>query len=273
MKSMIKSNKFLVIALAAIALIGIVFFINMQANVSTAEPDRDVVKVGMSGSYRPYTYLDEAGTLTGFDVDVWKEIGKRIDHDIEFVTSDFSGLFGMLDVGQLDTIANQITVTEARLEKYLFTRPYVFYGAQLIVQEGRDDIYDLDSLRGKRVAVGLGTNYEEMLRTFDVNGEIEIVTYDSGSGLYQDVAIGRVDAAMNDRLALQSVIKDSGLPLMLAGSPINELHNAFPFVNSDENKALIARIDEAIEAMYADGTIREISEKYFDMDITERFSQ
>lgn len=121
------------------------------------------------------------------------------------------------------------------------------------------------------MAVGLGTNYEEMIREFDKDSEIEIITYDSGSGSYQDVAIGRVDAAMNDRLALQSVIKESGLPLKLAGGPLNELHNAFPFLNTTENKELIEKIDQAIDSMYEDNTIKNISEKYFDIDISERF--
>ncbi|MGX8794981.1 amino acid ABC transporter substrate-binding protein [Fusibacter sp. JL298sf-3] len=256
------------IALASIVLLA-VFFLRPETAPSSAEDT--VIKVGMSGGYQPYTYLDENGELTGFDVDVWKAIGEQLDMEIEFVTSNFSGLFGMLDTGKIDTIANQITITPEREEKYLFTSPYVYYGAQLITKDDRDDIYDLASLKGKKVAVGLGTNYETMLREFDTEGSIEIITYDSGSGSYQDVAIGRVDAAMNDRLALQSVIKTSGLPLKLAGDPINELHNAFPFVVNDKNRALIAKIDAAIETLYTDGTMAELSQRYFDINITERF--
>jgi len=265
-----KSNKLpLIIILIAVTLGSIMFFSTKDKSSTASEP-AEVIKVGMSGSYKPYTYLDEKGELTGFDVDVWKEIGKRTGHEIEFVTSDFSGLFGMLDSAKLDTIANQITVTPEREQKYLFTRPYVYYGAQLISKDDRNDIVDLESLKGKKVAVGLGTNYETIIRDFDKNSEIEIITYDSGSGPYQDVAIGRVDAAMNDRLALQSVINESGLPLKLAGPPINEMQNAFPFLNNEENKELVAQIDSAIDSMYEDGTIKEISMKYFDMDITEK---
>lgn len=273
MKSILKSKKIISLVLAAFIITSGFYLYESTKSPSSTDESQQKLKVGMSGSYKPYTYLDESGTLTGFDVDVWKEIGQRIDYKIDFVTSDFSGLFGMLDVGQISTIANQITVTEARQEKYLFTSPYVFYGAQIITKDDRDDIYDLDSLRGKKVAVGLGTNYEALLKAFDTNNEIEIITYDSGSGLYQDLAIGRVDAAINDLLALQSVIKDSGLPLKLAGQPINKLNNAFPFENTSENMALIQKVDEAIAAMYEDGTMEALSLKYFGIDITERFSQ
>jgi ABC-type amino acid transport substrate-binding protein len=257
----------ILIALLAIALIATGFTFMKSGN------REDQIRIGMSGSYKPYTFVDEKGDLTGFDVEVWNEIGKRINKDVAFVTSDFSGLFGMLDVGQIDTIANQITVTEARKEKYLFSNPYVYYGAQLITNSDRDDITDLESLKGKKVAVSLGSNYEEMLRAFDTTGEIEIVTYDSGPSAYQDVALGRVDAALNDRLALLSVIGESGLPLKLAGQPIQEMHNAFPFLMGDTEQSLIVLINDAIDAMYDDGTMKAISMKYFDVDITERFSQ
>lgn len=258
-------KKMILIGLAVIALVAAGFMMTGNGQ------DGDTIKVGMSGSYKPYTYVDEQGELTGFDVEVWKEIGTRIDREVEFVTSDFSGLFGMLDVGQIDTIANQITITEARKEVYLFTSPYVYYGAQLITQSDRTDITDLESLKGKKVAVSLGSNYEEMVKLYDVNGEIEVVTYDSGPGAYQDVALGRVDAALNDRLALLSVINESGLDLKLAVDPIEELHNAFPFLMNEENEALIEKVNQAIADMYADGTMKAISMKYFAVDITERF--
>ena len=260
-------KKIIILAVIALAIIATGF-----SFMRSSESDEQI-NVGMSGSYKPYTFIDEKGELTGFDVEVWNEIGKRIGEDIAFVTSDFSGLFGMLDVGQIDTIANQITVTDARKEKYLFTSPYVYYGAQLLTKNDRNDIVDLESLKGKKVAVSLGSNYEEMLRAFDSDGEIEIITYDSGSGAYQDVALGRVDAALNDRLALLSVINESGLPLKLVGQPIQEMHNAFPFLMGENQQERINQINSAIEEMYADGTMKQLSMKYFDVDITERLNQ
>ncbi len=246
------------------------------ANTDSSEPKAEEaivtanpIKVGMSGGYLPYTYIDDDGELTGFDVDIWLEIGNRIGRDIEFVTSDFSGLFGMLDAGQITTIANQITVTESRLEKYIFSDPYVYYGAQLVVKEGVTDITDLESLKGKKVGVDLGTNYEEIIRNFDTEGAIEIITYSSGSSTLQDVSIGRIDAYINDKLALLTSIKESGLPVVLAGEPVETLFNAFPFAINDDNKALIEEVNTALDDMRNDGTLETISLKYFTIDISE----
>lgn len=231
--------------------------------------NEDKLIIGMSGGYKPYTFIDEKGELTGFDVEVWNEIGKRINRDVEFETSEFSGLFGMLDTGKITTIANQITVTEQRQEKYDFSKPYVFYGAQLVVASDNDEIVDLQSLKGKKVGVSLGSNYEQMINDFDVNNEIEVITYESYLGSLQDVAVGRIDAVLNDRLAGMTMIKESGLAIKFGGEPVEMLFNAFPFVKSEENVALLLEVDTAIEAMRADGTLENISKKWFDVNITE----
>lgn len=228
------------------------------------------IVVGMSGGYKPYTFIDENNELTGFDMDVWKEIGKRIDRDVEFKTAEFSGLFGLLDTGKLTTIANQITVNEKRQEKYDFSEAYVYYGAQLVVKGDNDEIVDLETLKGKKVGVSLGSNYEEMVKAFDVNKEIEVITYESYQASLQDVSLGRIDAVLNDKLAGVQAIKESGLDLKLGGQPVELMFNAFPFVRNDENADLLVEVNGAIEAMQEDGTLEAISMKWFDIDITEK---
>lgn len=229
-----------------------------------------VIKIGTSGGYPPFTFMNSENKLDGFEIDVWNELGKRIGYEIEFQTAEFSGLFGMLDTGRINTIANQITITEARKEKYLFPTPYVFSGAQLIVKNGNDSIKGLEDLKGKKIGVSLGSNYEELIRTYDVNKEIEVITYEDFIGSLQDVAIGRIDAVMNDKLAAIINIQKSGLDLQLGGEPVRPLENSFPFANNEENAALIELINEAIVEMREDGTLNEISNKWFSVDITSK---
>lgn len=226
------------------------------------------IKIGTSGGYKPYTFQDDNGNLQGFEIDVWSEISKRTGVEVNYETSSFSGLFGMLDSGKINTIANQITITEARKAKYLFTEPYVFYGAQLVVKKGNNGIYDFETLKGKKVGVSLGSNYEEMLRKFDKNNEIEIITYESYIGSLQDVALGRIDAVLNDKLAGLTAVKESGLDIQLGGEPVKKMENAFPFADTEANKELVVEINKAIINMHKDGTFEKISLKWFPVDIT-----
>ncbi|WP_432666033.1 amino acid ABC transporter substrate-binding protein [Wukongibacter baidiensis] len=264
---MFLSKKYLLVLSMVLAVVLVVAACGAKPS---EEVGNEVVRIGTSGGYHPFTFMNEEGKLDGFEIDVWTEIGKRIGYDIEFNTAAFSGLFGMLDTGKIDTISNQITITEQRKEKYLFPVPYVYSGAQLIVQKGNNDIKSLEDLKGKKVGVSLGSNYEQLIREYDKNNEIEVITYEDFIGSLQDVAIGRIDAVMNDKLAGVINIKESGLDLQLGGEPVHPLENSFPFVNSEENKALIEKVNKAIEEMRKDGALTEISNKWFEVDITSK---
>ncbi|MEZ8196503.1 MULTISPECIES: amino acid ABC transporter substrate-binding protein [Vibrio] len=225
------------------------------------------VKVGMSGRYFPFTFVKQ-DKLQGFEVDLWDEIGRRNDYNVEYVTANFSGLFGLLETGRIDTISNQITITEARQAKYLFADPYVVDGAQITVRKNNDAIKSIEDLSGKTVAVNLGSNFEQLLRDYDKNNAITIKTYDTG--IEHDVALGRADAFVMDRLSALELIKKTGLPLKLAGQPFETIENAWPFLNNDNGKKLQQDVNKALAAMRADGTLGSISEKWFGADITQK---
>ncbi|EGQ8296344.1 transporter substrate-binding domain-containing protein [Vibrio parahaemolyticus] len=247
------------VAVAAIALSAA----TVQAAVDTAATE---VKVGMSGRYFPFTFVKQ-DKLQGFEVDMWDEIGKRNNYKIEYVTSNFSGLFGLLETGRIDTISNQITMTDERKAKYLFADPYVIDGAQITVRKGNDSIKGVDDLAGKTVAVNLGSNFEQLLRQYDKDGKINIKTYDTG--IEHDVALGRADAFVMDRLSALELIKKTGLPLELAGEPFETIQNAWPFVNNEKGQKLQAEVNKALAEMRADGTVEKISVKWFGADITK----
>ncbi|MDF2155057.1 amino acid ABC transporter substrate-binding protein [Vibrio sp. CAU 1672] len=224
------------------------------------------VKVGMSGRYFPFTFVKQ-DKLQGFEVDMWDEIGRRNDYNIEYVTANFSGLFGLLETGRIDTISNQITMTDARKAKYLFAAPYVVDGAQITVRKGNNSINGVEDLTGKTVAVNLGSNFEQLLREHDKDGKINIKTYETG--IEHDVALGRVDAFVMDRLSALELIKKTGLPLQLAGEPFETIENAWPFLDNENGRKLQAEVNQALAEMRADGTVEKISVKWFGADISK----
>lgn len=195
-------------------------------------------------------------------------VAEEMNVEVEFVTANFSGLFGMLESGRIDTIANQITITEERAAKYAFTQPYVYDGAQIVVREGNEEIQGVEDLKGKTVAVNLGSNYEQLLRELPYADEIDIRTYESN--IEQDTALGRVDAFVMDRVSASQVIKEKPLPLALAGQPFSEIRNALPFRDTEEDRALRDRVDAALTRLRESGELAAISEEWFGTDITRR---
>ncbi|UEQ03314.1 amino acid ABC transporter substrate-binding protein [Halomonas profundus] len=231
-----------------------------------ASAQADTLRVGMSGGYFPFTFVEQ-DELKGFEVDVMNAVGEITGDDIEFVTASFSGLAGMLESGRIDTIANQITITPEREAKYVFTSPYVYDGAQVVVRAGSDTIEGVEDLSGKSVAVNLGSNYEQLLREQPNADEIDIRTYESN--IEQDVALGRVEAFVMDRVSATQVIKEKGLPLELAGQPFSTIENALPFRDDEAGREQRDRVDAALSELRENGELREISEKWFNTDITQ----
>lgn len=225
----------------------------------------DTIRVGMSGGYFPFTFVKQ-DQLQGFEVDFMNAIGKETGDTIEFSTMGFSGLIGALEAGRIDTVANQITITPEREAKFLFSQPYVYDGAQVVVRKGNDTIKGVEDLRGKTVAVNLGSNFEQLLRELPFASDITIKTYESN--IEQDTALGRVDAFVMDRVSSSQVIAESPLPLQLAGAPFSEIRNALPFRKDDAGKALRDKVDAAITKLRADGTLKAISEKWLGADVT-----
>ncbi len=227
----------------------------------------ETLTVGMSGGYFPFTFVKQ-NELQGFEVDVMNAVGEEAGFDIEFETMSFSGLIGALDAGRIDTIANQITVTPEREAKFVFTQPYVLDGAQVVTKKGNDEVSGVEDLRGKTVAVNLGSNFEQLLRDLPYAEEIDIRTYESN--IEQDTALGRVDAFVMDRISSAQVIKERPLPLQLAGKPFSEIRNALPFRDDAKGRALRDRVDAALTTLKENGTLADISAKWFGTDITEQ---
>jgi putative S-methylcysteine transport system substrate-binding protein len=240
--------------------------LSMVGGVLSVAAQADTLRVGMSGGYFPFTFVEQ-DELKGFEVDVMNAVGEVTGDDIEFVTASFSGLAGMLESGRIDTIANQITITPEREAKYVFTSPYVYDGAQVVVKAGNDTIQGVEDLSGKSVAVNLGSNYEQLLREQPNADEIDIRTYESN--IEQDVALGRVEAFVMDRVSATQVIKEKGLPLELAGQPFSTIENALPFRDDEAGREQRDRVDAALAELRENGELREISEKWFNSDITQ----
>ena len=225
----------------------------------------ETIRVGMSGGYFPFTFVRQ-DVLQGFEVDFMNAVAAETGDEVVFETMSFSGLVGALEARRIDTIANQITITPEREAAFVFSQPYVYDGAQVVVREGNTEIAVVEDLRGKSVAVNLGSNFEELLRALPYADEIDIRTYESN--IEQDTALGRVDAFVMDRVSTGQVIAESPLPLALAGPPFSEIRNALPFRDDEAGRAMRDRVDAAITALKANGKLREISEKWLAADVT-----
>lgn len=230
---------------------------------------RGTLRVGLEGTFPPFNSKAPNGELVGYDVDIAKAVAAKMGLKPEFVTTEWSGIIAGLQAGKFDVIVNQVGVTDQRKAALDFSPAYTYSAAQLI--QRKDDtrqFKSLEDLKGKKLGVGLGTNYMDMAKS--VPG-IDVKTYPGAPEYLRDLAAGRLDAALNDRLMLAYLLKNSQLPLRTgatvgAGNP-----SAIPFKKG--NPKFAKAIDDAMTQLEADGTFTKISDKWFGIDVTKPISQ
>lgn len=229
--------------------------------------EEKVLRVGATGQSYPFAYK-EGEKLQGFDVDVAEAIAAKLGYKIEWHLAEFSGVMGQLETGRIDTVANQVAMTNERKEKFNFSQTYAYAGTQIIVKNDNNDIHSVKDLKGKTVGAVLGSNHTKNLQKQDPNNEINIRTYETQEGTLNDVAYGRIDAYINGRSVLLAQIEKTGLPLKLAGDPITYEEVAFPFQKDEKHDQLRAEFDKVLTELRDNGTLKQLSEKYFKADVT-----
>lgn len=251
--------------IGAIIIIIFLFITSLGTYTDAKESSKGTITVGTSGTYYPFTFSD-GNDVVGFEIDVWNEIGKRLNYNIEYKMASFSGLFGMLESEKVDVLANQISITNERKEKYYFSDPYVESGAQIVIKKDSNVLINgLENLKGKKVGVDLGSNYEQILK--EQSDGIDIITYQSTDAAFNDLIIGRIDAVVIDKISALININEKKLPLELVGEPFEKVVNAFPFSKNDKNLQIIKEINDVLRNMKDDGTMQEISNKWLNTDV------
>ncbi|EML9210178.1 transporter substrate-binding domain-containing protein [Clostridioides difficile] len=232
--------------------------------------EQKVIRVATSGTYYPFAFKDK-DKLKGFEVDFWDEFAKRTNCKVEWVLTDFSGLFGLLEADKADAVSAQLTATPEREKKYAFSDAYNYSGTNIIVREDDTSIKSIDDLVGKKVGVGTGAVANEILKEKYPNDEIKIVNYSSATlkGNYQDLEMGRLDAVVAQDVEALIAIKEQKLNLKMIEPPIQFGACSFALQKNEKGEKWTKEINEVIEEMYKDGTLTKISENWLGKDITK----
>jgi cystine transport system substrate-binding protein len=224
------------------------------------------LNVGLEGTYPPFSFVGEDGKLAGFEVEFSEALAKELGVKVKLQATPWAGILAALESKRLDVVVNQVTISDERKKKYDFSEPYTVSGIQALVQtKDVGTIKTAADLKGKKVGVGLGTNYEEWLKA-NVPDAI-VKTYDDDPTKYQDLRVGRIDAILVDRLAALELVAKTKDKLAVSGEPFSRQESGIA-LRKDEPELLDA-INKAIAKLRADGTLAKLSDKYFKADVTK----
>jgi polar amino acid transport system substrate-binding protein len=244
--------------------------------------DRGFLRVATDPEYPPQSFLnEETGQWEGFDIDVATEIGRRMGVDVEFITPNWGQIIAGSWQDRWDVSVGSMTVTPEREEVLHFMTPYYYTPAAVAVRQDEAGQYtDIETdFDGKVIGVCGGCTYEFYLdKSLEIPGEeiefviddAEIRTYNTDLPAIKDVEVGRLDAAISSLTTLQGA-KDEGSAIEIIGNVYYEpLSVAVDKSAPIDPTSLVEEIDGIVQEMHDDGTLTEMSMKWFGLDLTKK---
>lgn len=256
------------VVLAVVLAMGAVSGCSAKAEAKAAGTDGvTVVKVGTGNNSAPFCYLDENGTPIGYDLDVLKELDKRLEqYEFDIQTMDFSTLVVSIDSGAIDMISHQLVKSEARKEKYLFPDEYYCLSPMSLCVRKDSGITGMADLKGKKMEQNPSAYEYQMMMAYNEahpGEEIEIigVSDQSTADAYKKVVSGKVDAALTYKATYDSVMNDLGFT-DLTLTDVVMCEDTYMMFAKDQAE-LVNAVSQATKEMKEDGTLGEISKKWY----------
>lgn len=237
--------------------LGLVTALVSLGNVALAQ---DSYTVALDGTFAPHAMPSLSGGVEGFNVDLANKIGERLGAKMDIVATQFSGILPGLAAGTYDFVVAPVTVTEERAANVLFSEGYLNTDFQFVVAAGAEKVDTLEGFKGKVIAVNKGSAYDSWAREKADEIGWTVESYGTNSDAVQAVVSGRAFANVAGNTVSAWAAKEN---------PAIELSYLFttglvwgmPFREGDEE--LRAKIETVLECLKTDGTMVELSEKWF----------
>ena len=231
--------------------------------------NRGYITVAMEGTWAPWTYHDEEGELVGFDVEVAAAVAEELGVEVRYEEGEWDGLLAGVESGRYDIMVNGVGYTEERAQAYDFSEPYCYNKTALIVRSDNDEISSLEDLEGKTTCNSANSTYQLIAEEYGAT-VLDVETLD---GTLEMVLAGpeRADATLNAEASFLDYMKEHPDAELKIVDYYSELENVCIIMQKGESSdSLREAINGAIDKLREDGTLTELSNKYFGGDITKK---
>lgn len=228
--------------------------------------EKGEIVIAMEGTWAPWTYHDENDELVGYDVEVGKAIAEKLGVTATFVEGEWDGLLAGLDAGRYDIMVNGVGITPERQEKYDFSTPYAYNRTAVIVRGDYNEINSMEDLNGKNTANTISSTYAEQAEAYGAT----VTGVDDLNQTIELLLAGRIDATLNAEVVFadyQNAHPEANIKIAAFSDDVEQV--AIPVRKSADTATLLEAINQALAELDADGTLSELSVKYFGTDISK----
>ena len=220
--------------------------------------------LGVDANFPPMSFVEEDEDLVGFDVDMFREVCKRLGVELIRRSIDWDDKEEELNGGTIDCIGSMSVTPESAREMNL-SEPYIKETLTFVVP-GNSSVRWLRDLKGRKIGVQAGSTTQEALEKLDIYKDITPVLFDDNLTILRQLKTGDLDAGLVDSVAAYYFIYSSSERYFFLPENLGEEKFAIGFRKND--KELRNRVQEILSEMKADGSLGKISKKCFGSDIT-----
>jgi len=265
-----KTKIFLGVLIIAIVIAGILFAINSKTNEEGSSLqkilDKGTLVLGLDDSFPPMGFRNENNEIVGFDIDVAKEVSKRLGVELVLQPISWTAKEQELNSYNIDCIWNGMSVNEERKQAMSLSIPYLENSMSFVAKED-SSINTLEDLKGKKVGVQSGSTAEEILQESEIYSELEeVISYTDNITAFMDLEINQIDVVFLDNVVANYYITSNNKPYKVLEEGLAEEEYAIGFRKQDTE--LTDKVNEILLEMKQDGSLAEISTRWFGEDIT-----
>lgn len=221
-----------------------------------------VYSVGTDAAYAPFEKMSAANEVEGLTVDLLKAVAAKGGFEVKFVNTPWEGIFKTLDSGERDIVASSVTITDERKQTMDFSKPY-FDAVQLIAVKEDSQVAKFDDLKKLKVGVQTGTTGDEVVQKLLGKTNANIKRFESTPLALQELAAGGVGAVVADNGVVQHYIANNPNAKFKSVSDASFVPEQYGFAVKKGNAELLAKINQGLDAIKADGSYDAIMAKYF----------
>jgi len=222
------------------------------------------LRCAVDGTFAPHAFPSLQGGVQGFQIDLFREVARRMGREIVIDSASFSGLIPAMNAGRYDFLCAPTTVTPERAQALLFTEGYLWTELQFGIRRGTPPIRSEEDLRGRTISVNKGTPYESWVNNNRERLNLTLLAFDTQPDAVQAVLQGRAYANLSGNTVIR--YSASRTPQFVADFvlPGTRFHWATPFRR--DSAALRNQVEDVLTCMKRDGTVARMSQQWFGAD-------
>ncbi|MCQ2525536.1 MAG: ABC transporter substrate-binding protein [Lachnospiraceae bacterium] len=248
---------------AALALSAVIACISL---VGCSFSNKNTLTVGIAMSYPPFEYYEEdESTFTGIDIDLSTEIAKRLGMEVKYIATPFNEIFDGLNDKKYDIIVSACTITEARMQEYDFSIPYIQnYPCIVTLKASENKPTEPSKLEGMSICYQKGTTSEAFITDYISTNNLTCDTYGYQKVIscFEELSLARVNAIFVDSTVAEVYCNTEDSIFEITWQQLDNVEE-FGIVIPKDNPELKEKINKVLEEMINDGSLQAIIDKYY----------